>query len=1177
MSITINSNVAASHSALNMKRANNLLTKSLQRLSSGKRIVSPSDDAGGLAVGMKLQSSLKRAAASRMNTQNGISFLQMQDGVMKVAGEILDRMSELKSFYNDISKNATDRETYNHEFHELQKELNSLKAQKLNGVSLFASVDGKGSLGINTSDDGLGERIELKRTGFFENLKSKFGADSVLNSGSQGSYRQLVGDFSRDGGVNDPQPGNTSRAYGSGEVVYKTGLADADSGYFMAVKDVGAGTKISVGGANTNFLRIADKSGNGFVEAFPESAEFDPFSLKRTSSGRQMSYLKGDVVKVPAHWDSPGSFFYLKAQTDVPYGKTLNDLYNENQVGPGKFFDYVGNNAAGIPTTDFVRANANLPDPSLFNPTNASSFINLFNSHLSNNYTPGHVKVDAVNDPFLNGAAGAPAVVSAVKQVDTLTGIAGGAQAKQIEISNITGDQADAYNVTVSVGGLTHTFAVSDLATNVVSGSTDVSALIEAELAKISINGGVATFNTGGLAVTPAFFTNPTGTLPPIATSNALTGNNLQIQGAAGVGDFNITVTTQDNSATFSNTGVYAANAHVNEGNITYDLSRKVWGNGSTISAGTPAIVNDLVFSAGRFWEAAGTADLTTFRTTESAPGANDQWTDTTRSTLAALAAAPAAGGVTIPAVVAGGVAGDYVAGATVATTHAYLADEFAVNINGTSVTANFVSGTNAISGHSNAAQAIVDAINGNSTLGSTVIAAVAANNVDVSIMAIAPGVSFTSNVSATDIHNNSTATNPASATTAAAKLAVNTTTAIPVATTTTATPTTNAAYGVYVPASNWGIQQWDATSSFQSGDRVLDSATQAIYEMNANVKGTFIGQATAVNDLVLEGGIWYRADAANTGLQTPTSGLGSWTANVNPLTLGATNKNTEFMDLTNESIWTRTHHGELVGKTISMNYNRGDNIFYQGKHYIYTSSVASNDIIYNPDGDGYTEFEDLLNAGALTEAPIYIDTRGGGGSASGNPDVFYRPNQDLEFVDRLPNSGTARTNSIERRSDSARFPGDDIFNSRDDQFYGGLNAGNDGIYGTADDFYSTTSSSDTAKAGGHVDADADNNKDLLNASNGLENFSVADFVDYIQTLANMRAVNGGTMSRLNYATSILEENEINLGAATSRIMDADMAQESTMMARQNVLLQASASMITQANSLTNVVLSLLQ
>ena len=104
MSITINSNMSASYSALNMKRANNLLTKSLQRLSSGKRITSPADDAGGLAVGLKLQSSMRRAAASMMNTQNGLSFLQMQDGAMKVAGEIVDRMAELKAFFNTIQE-----------------------------------------------------------------------------------------------------------------------------------------------------------------------------------------------------------------------------------------------------------------------------------------------------------------------------------------------------------------------------------------------------------------------------------------------------------------------------------------------------------------------------------------------------------------------------------------------------------------------------------------------------------------------------------------------------------------------------------------------------------------------------------------------------------------------------------------------------------------------------------------------------------------------------------------------------------------------------------------------------------------------------------------------------------------------------------------------------------------
>ena len=163
--------MAATTSSLNLKRASERLSKSLQRLSSGNRIINASDDAGGLAVAMKLQSSLRRATASMNNTQNGVSFLQMQDSVLKIAGDIIDRMAELKSYFNDISKNALDRETYNHEFHELQKELNSLRRQKFNGVSLFATNSpDSNNLKIITSDDGLGEKIELARVGLLKTL-----------------------------------------------------------------------------------------------------------------------------------------------------------------------------------------------------------------------------------------------------------------------------------------------------------------------------------------------------------------------------------------------------------------------------------------------------------------------------------------------------------------------------------------------------------------------------------------------------------------------------------------------------------------------------------------------------------------------------------------------------------------------------------------------------------------------------------------------------------------------------------------------------------------------------------------------------------------------------------------------------------------------------------------------
>ena len=61
MSLTINTNTAAVNAAFNLAKNNQSLHKSLNRLSSGKRITKPADDAGGLAVSMKLSSSITRS------------------------------------------------------------------------------------------------------------------------------------------------------------------------------------------------------------------------------------------------------------------------------------------------------------------------------------------------------------------------------------------------------------------------------------------------------------------------------------------------------------------------------------------------------------------------------------------------------------------------------------------------------------------------------------------------------------------------------------------------------------------------------------------------------------------------------------------------------------------------------------------------------------------------------------------------------------------------------------------------------------------------------------------------------------------------------------------------------------------------------------------------------------
>ena len=130
--------------------ANDSLQRSLNRLSSGSRIVSPADDAGGLAVSMKLSAAAKRSGAALAGI-NTTSFLQQQDGVLKVAGKVAERISELKALYDDPTKNASDRANYDAEFKTLQTQLSDLAGEKFNGVSLF----GTSALTVTTTEDGL--------------------------------------------------------------------------------------------------------------------------------------------------------------------------------------------------------------------------------------------------------------------------------------------------------------------------------------------------------------------------------------------------------------------------------------------------------------------------------------------------------------------------------------------------------------------------------------------------------------------------------------------------------------------------------------------------------------------------------------------------------------------------------------------------------------------------------------------------------------------------------------------------------------------------------------------------------------------------------------------------------------------------------------------------------------
>ncbi len=138
--MVINTNIQALAAASNLQASQDMLAKSLSRLSSGSKIVNPSDDAAGVAVAARLDSQIKRTAAANTNVVNAISFTQTQDGYLKKIANALDRMSELSILAQDVTKGNPDRALYNTEFAQLSAYIANTATKDFNSVSLFSGA-----------------------------------------------------------------------------------------------------------------------------------------------------------------------------------------------------------------------------------------------------------------------------------------------------------------------------------------------------------------------------------------------------------------------------------------------------------------------------------------------------------------------------------------------------------------------------------------------------------------------------------------------------------------------------------------------------------------------------------------------------------------------------------------------------------------------------------------------------------------------------------------------------------------------------------------------------------------------------------------------------------------------------------------------------------------------------
>jgi flagellin len=138
MALTINTNIAAMNAQRNLGKTQGMLNKSLQRLSSGLRINSASDDAAGLAISTRMSSQIRGLDQAARNANDGISMAQTSEGALQESTNILQRIRELAIQSANDSNSALDREALNDEVQSLLAEAQRISVTtEFNGKKLI--------------------------------------------------------------------------------------------------------------------------------------------------------------------------------------------------------------------------------------------------------------------------------------------------------------------------------------------------------------------------------------------------------------------------------------------------------------------------------------------------------------------------------------------------------------------------------------------------------------------------------------------------------------------------------------------------------------------------------------------------------------------------------------------------------------------------------------------------------------------------------------------------------------------------------------------------------------------------------------------------------------------------------------------------------------------------------
>lgn len=146
MSLVVNTNLNSSMIQGNLAKASSDMSTYMERLSTGLRINSASDDAAGLALSEKLRSHISASDVAKNNAQTGMNMLDVAEGDLAEVHDLMQRMRDLAVQSANSVYSATERSAINSEYVQLRTEIT-----RISDTSAFSQIkllDGSAT-GIN--------------------------------------------------------------------------------------------------------------------------------------------------------------------------------------------------------------------------------------------------------------------------------------------------------------------------------------------------------------------------------------------------------------------------------------------------------------------------------------------------------------------------------------------------------------------------------------------------------------------------------------------------------------------------------------------------------------------------------------------------------------------------------------------------------------------------------------------------------------------------------------------------------------------------------------------------------------------------------------------------------------------------------------------------------------------